>query len=67
MAGYLTLPSFGAAAFSPAQHTYESLHLIERVANEMEPSLISLFLHKEDREDYAYLIWECAKQEVRLM
>lgn len=51
-----------------AQHTLATLHLIERVAKEKEPmcKLSHISVRKNQEENYAYLIWRCDGQEVRV-
>jgi hypothetical protein len=51
-----------------AQHTLSTLSLIERVANEKEPTckLAMIYIRKSQQEDYAYLTWRCGEQEVRV-
>ena len=50
------------------QHTLTTLHLIERVIKEEEPSceLTQVSVRKNQAENYAYLIWKCGEQEVRV-
>ena len=51
-----------------AQHTLGTLHLIERVAKDREPTcnLAHISVRKNQEENYAYLIWKCNEQEVRV-
>jgi hypothetical protein len=51
-----------------AQHTLSTLCLIERVANEKEPTckLATIYIRKSHQENYAYLTWRCGEQDVRV-
>ncbi|HKO96556.1 MAG TPA: hypothetical protein VJU86_06180 [Pyrinomonadaceae bacterium] len=51
-----------------AQHTLATPHLIERVVKDKEPSckLAHVSISKNQKENYAYLIWKCDEQEVRV-
>ena len=50
------------------QHTLTNLHLIEDVIKEKEPDckLTQVSVRKNQNESYAYLIWKCGEQEVRV-
>ena len=53
---------------SQTQHTLETLHLIERGVKEKEPTcrLAHISVRKNQEENYAYLIWRCDEQDVRV-
>src|SRR4030095_9749105 len=51
-----------------AQHTSEIPHLIERAVKDKEPDckVTHISVRKNQEENYAYLIWKCGEQEVRV-
>ena len=64
----LTLTVLVPPPLAQAQHTLATLQLIEQVAKDKEPtcSLAHRSITKNHEENYAYLIWKCDEQEVRV-